>query len=155
MRCRRLSAVVGGVGVGGWNTVGVIAALVRTSKDRVSGCGPHFFDRWGWSSWTPSWRVSVPVRSRVPTWRSSSRRPRAPEVPGSLVHPLVDPQAGRVPGGTPRTRWRSGGSGCKLERTTFQRTKTSKDSYDPLREEKPDRIEEALDKESGLLLRIR
>ena len=56
---------------------------------------------------------------------------------------------------TPRTRWRSGGSGCKLERTTFQRTETSKDSNDPLREEKPDRIEEALDKESGLMLRIR
>ena len=130
----------------GGNTVPAIARLVATSEDRVREMIHRFNDTGDGDRWTLSGRVAVPAGSRLTTRRSSSRRPPPAPKLGPAVHPMEPPQARRLPGRPrPSGSCTIGGNGCgqilAAHDVTFQRTKTWKESNDPDRDAKLDRIE--------------
>lgn len=134
----------------GGNTVPVIARLVQTSEDRVREM-IHRFNERGMASLDPRWAGGRP--RRITTDDEAFIVATATSRPESL--------------GQPFTRWSLRKLACYLSdnddrvvelsrerlrqileahEVTFQRTKTWKESNDPDRDAKLDRIEEVLDK---------
>ncbi len=135
---------------GGGNTVPVIAELVATSEDRVREMIHRFNDK-GMASLDPQWAGGRPRRittdDEVFIVETANQRPEALGQPFTRwsIRKLVDYLGGNdcrvVVIGRERLREILAGHGI-----TFQRTKTWKESNDPDRDAKLDRIEEVLER---------
>ncbi|MGH8980425.1 MAG: IS630 family transposase [Acidimicrobiales bacterium] len=133
----------------GGNSVEAIARLVQTSPDRVREM-IHRFDEMGMASLDPKWAGGRP--RRITTDDETFIVTTAKARPESVGRPftrwsirkfqayLADNPTRRVVIGRERLRMLL----CRND-VTFQRTKTWKETNDPLRDEKLDRIEEVLD----------
>ena len=147
VRYRRAMVVLASAG---GNTVEVIARLVQTSPDRVREM-VHRFNDMGMRSLDPQWAGGRPRRTTTDeeSFIVTTAKARPEKVGRPFTHwslrklreYLANNQARRVKIGRERLRQ-------ILERheVTFQRTKTWKESNDPKKEVKLDRIEEVLDK---------
>jgi transposase len=135
----------------GGNDVAVIARLVQTSPDRVREM-IHSFNDQGMRALDPQWaggrprRITTEQRSLITT--TAKQRPTSLGMPFSkwsirkLAQYLATAKGGRIVVGRERLR-----QILAEEDITFQRTKTWKESPDPLREEKLARIEWLLEHE--------
>jgi transposase len=147
IRWRR--AVVVHASAGG-NTVPVIAELVSTSEDRVREM-IHRFNKKGMASLDPQWAGGRPRRITTDDENfivaTAAARPETRGRPFTrwsirkLVEYLADNDDRVVVIGRERLR-----EILADHRITFQRTKTWKESNDPDRDAKLDRIEEVLDR---------
>jgi transposase len=129
----------------GGNDVATIARLVQTSPDRVREMIHSFNDK-GMRALDPQWaggrprRITTEQRSHIIT--TATKRPTALGMPFSkwsirkLAQYLATTKGGRIVVSRERLR-----QILAEEDITFQRTKTWKESPDPLREEKLARIE--------------
>ncbi|MDH4349393.1 MAG: IS630 family transposase [Gemmatimonadota bacterium] len=134
---------------GGGNTVPVIAQLVQTSEDRVREV-IHNFNRLGMGALDPQWAGGRPrsistddVAFIVETAKTRPEKLGRPFTRWSirkLVDYLADNQTRVVKIGRERLR-----QILEREGVTFQRTKTWKESNDPERDSKLDRIEFVLE----------
>ena len=134
----------------GGNTVEAIANLVQTSPDRVREM-IHRFNEMGMASLDPKWaggrprRITTEDETFIVT--TASARPESVGLPFTrwsirkLVDYLADNPTRPVVIGRERLR-----ELLARNDVTFQRTKTWKESNDPARDEKLDRIEEVLDR---------
>ena len=146
VRYRRAMVVLASAG---GNTVEVIARLVQTSPDRVREM-IHRFNEKGMASLDPQWAGGRP--RRITTEDEAFIVKTAKERPEKVGRPfthwsvrklreyLNDNQVRRVKISKERLRQILDEAGV-----TFQKTKTWKESNDPKKEEKLDRIEEVLD----------
>ncbi|WP_319993815.1 helix-turn-helix domain-containing protein [Micromonospora sp. DR5-3] len=145
VRYRRAMIVLASAG---GNSVPVIARLVQADEDTVREV-VHKFNEKGLACLDPNGREAVPVCSTVTTRTSSSRRP--PPAPACSA---CRSRAGRC-GNSPPTCAEPPGRCIRIGRETlrcllirhqitFQRTKTWKESTDPDKDAKLDRIEYAL-----------
>jgi transposase len=135
---------------GGGNTVPVIAELVATSEDRVREMIHRFNDK-GMASLDPQWAGGRPRRITTDDEdfivETANQRPEALGQPFTrwsirkLVDYLGDNDCRVVVIGRERLREILAAHGI-----TFQRTKTWKESNDPDRDAKLDRIEEVLER---------
>ena len=133
----------------GGNTVEAIARLVQTSPDRVREM-IHRFDEMGMASLNPRWAGGRPRRITTDDEtfivKTATARPESVGLPFTrwsirkLADFLATNDAHRVLIGRERLRELLGDNDV-----TFQHTKTWKESNDPLRDEKLDRIDEVLD----------
>jgi transposase len=133
---------------GGGNTVAVIAELVATSEDRVREI-IHRFNQMGMASLDPRWAGGRPRRITTDDEAfivaTANQRPEALGQPFTrwsirkLVDYLADNEDRVVGIGRERLRQILGDHDI-----TFQRTKTWKESNDPDRDAKLDRIDEVL-----------
>jgi transposase len=135
----------------GGNDVAVIARLVQTSPDRVREMIHSFNDK-GMRALDPQWaggrprRITTEQRSHIIT--TAKKRPTSLGMPFSkwsirkLAQYLTTNKGGRIAVSRERLR-----QILAEEDVTFQRTKTWKESPDPLREEKLARIEWLLEHE--------
>src|SRR3954447_4945964 len=131
------------------NTVPAIARLVATSEDRVREM-IHRFNEKGMSSLDPRWAGGRPRRITTDDEQfivtTATARPQSPGQPfprwslRKLVAYLADNDQRVVKIGRERLRQL-----LAANEVTFQRTKTWKESNDPDRDDKLDRIEEVLD----------
>lgn len=147
VRWRRAMVILASAG---GNSVPVIAKLVQTSPDRVREV-IHRFNEIGLACLDPRWAGGRPRRispeDEAFVVKTATTRPEALRCPFTrwsirkLVCYLADNPVRRVVIGRERLRQ-------ILERheVTFQRTKTWKESNDPRRNEKLDRIEEVLER---------
>jgi transposase len=147
VRYRRAMVVLASAG---GNTVEVIARLVQTSPDRVREM-IHRFNDLGMKSLDPQWAGGRP--RRITTEDEAFIVKTAKERPEKVGRPftrwsvrklreyLNSNEVRRVKIGRERLRQLLDAHGV-----TFQRTKTWKESNDPNKEEKLDRIEEVLDR---------
>jgi transposase len=147
VRYRRAMVVLASAG---GNTVEVIARLVQTSPDRVREM-IHRFNELGMASLDPQWAGGRPrlitTEDEAFIVKTAKTRPKKLSRPFTrwsirkLRVYLAGNPVRRVVVGKERLRQ-------ILERhgVTFQRTKTWKESNDPLKEQKLDRIEEVLEK---------
>ena len=134
----------------GGNSVEAIARLVQTSPDRVREM-IHRFNEMGMASLDPRWAGGRPRRITTDDEAfivaTAKARPESLGQPFTrwsirkLVDYLAKHQSHPVVIGRERLR-----ALLAKNDVTFQRTKTWKESNDPLRDEKLDRIEEVLDK---------
>ncbi|MGQ0804237.1 MAG: IS630 family transposase [Actinomycetota bacterium] len=134
---------------GGGNTVPVIARLVQTSEDRVREV-IHNFNRLGMKALDPRWAGGRPrsigdddVAHIVETAKTRPEKLGRPFTRWSirkLAQYLGDNDTRVVKIGRERLR-----QILEREGVTFQRTKTWKESNDPERDAKLDRIEEVLE----------
>jgi len=134
----------------GGNTVPVIAKLVQTSEDRVREM-IHRFNELGMASLDPQWAGGRPRRITTDDEafivETAKTRPEKHGLPFTRwsIRKLVDYLAKHkdrpIKIGRERLRQFLAKHGI-----TFQRTKTWKESNDPQRDSKLDRIEEVLDK---------
>lgn len=132
----------------GGNTVPVIARLVQTSPDRVREV-IHTFNEMGLACLDPRWAGGRPRRispeDETFIVETATTRPEKLGMPFThwsirkLCRYLADNPVRRVVIGRERLRQILGRHGV-----TFQRTKTWKESNDPERDQKLDRIEEVL-----------
>jgi transposase len=134
----------------GGNTVEVIARLVQTSPDRVREM-IHRFNELGMSSLDPQWAGGRP--RRITTEDVAFIVKTAKDRPGKAGKPftrwsvrklrdyLGDNQVRKIDVSRERLR-----QILDEHQVTFQRTKTWKESNDPAKEAKLDRIEEVIDK---------
>lgn len=135
----------------GGNDVGVIAGLVQTSPDRVREM-IHRFNELGMESLDPRWAGGRPrlitTRDRELIVKTAKKRPRSLGQPWTrwsirkLRDYLATKKGRKVVISRERLR-----QVLAEERITFQRTKTWKESPDPLREQKLARIEWLLEHE--------
>ena len=133
----------------GGNSVEAIARLVQTSPDRVREM-VHRFNEMGMASLDPRWAGGRPRRITTDDEafivKTAKARPESLTQPFTrwsirkLVDYLAKHQSHPVVIGRERLRELLGRNDV-----TFQRTKTWKESNDPLRDEKLDRIEEVLE----------
>jgi transposase len=147
VRYRRAMVVLASAG---GNTVEVIARLVQTSPDRVREM-IHRFNEMGMRSLDPKWAGGRPRRITTDDERfiveTAKQRPSKVGQPFShwslrkLRGYLAHNDVRKVKVGKERLRQILDKHGV-----TFQRTKTWKESNDPRKEEKLDRIEEVLAK---------
>jgi transposase len=133
----------------GGNSVDAIARLVQTSPDRVREM-IHRFNEMGMASLDPRWAGGRPRRITTDDEafivKTAQARPEAVGLPFTrwslrkLAAYLADNPVRRIVIGRERLR-------AILARNdvTFQRTKTWKETNDPLRDEKLDRIEEVIE----------
>ena len=147
VRYRRAMVVLASAG---GNTVEVIARLVQTSPDRVREM-IHRFNEMGMRSLDPQWAGGRPRRitTEDETFIVNTAKTRPEKLGRPFTHwsikklrvYLAGNGARKVKIGKERLRQ-------ILERheVTFQRTKTWKESNDPLKDQKLDRIEEVLDR---------
>ena len=145
VRWRRASVVLASAG---GNTVPVIARLAATSRDRVREVVHRFNDE-GVASLDPRWAGGRPRRITTDDEDfivgAATTRPEALGLPFTrwslrkLAAYLGDNQTGVVKISVERLRQILAARGV-----TFQRTKTWKESNDPERDAKLDRIEEVL-----------
>jgi transposase len=145
VRYRRAMVVLASAG---GNTVEVIARLVQTSPDRVREM-IHRFNEKGMASLDPGWAGGRPRRITTDDVafivETAKKRPQQVGEPFShwslrkLRCHLADNPTRRVRIGRERLRQL-----LDEGHVTFQRTKTWKESNDPRKEEKLDRIEEVL-----------
>lgn len=134
----------------GGNSVEAIARLVQTSPDRVREM-IHRFNEMGMASLDPKWAGGRPRRITTDDEtfivKTAKARPEAVGLPFTrwsirkLAAYLADNETRPVPIGRERLRVVLANNDV-----TFQRTKTWKETNDPLRDEKLDRIEAVLDK---------
>jgi transposase len=132
------------------NTVEAIARLVQTSPDRVREM-IHRFNEMGMASLDPKWAGGRPRRITTEDEafivQTAKARPEAVGLPFTrwsirkLCGYLADNPTRRVAIGRERLR-----ALLAKNDVTFQRTKTWKESNDPARDDKLDRIEEVLDR---------
>ncbi len=135
----------------GGNDVAVIARLVQTSPDRVREM-IHRFNDLGMRSLDPQWAGGRPrqitTSDRAVIVETATTRPAALGQPFTrwsirkLAGYLATRKGGRLQVGRERLRQILAAAGI-----TFQRTKTWKESPDPLKEEKLTRIEWLLEHE--------
>lgn len=147
VRYRRAMVVLASAGN---NTVEVIAQLVQTSPDRVREM-IHRFNELGMASLDPQWAGGRPRRITTEDEdfivATAKQRPEKAGRPFShwsirkLRGYLADNKVRKVVIGKERLR-----QILDRHEVTFQRTKTWKQSNDPLKEAKLDRIEEIFDK---------
>ena len=147
VRYRRAMVVLASAG---GNTVEVIARLVQTSPDRVREM-IHRFNDMGMKSLDPQWAGGRPRRitteDKVFIVETAKERPQKVGRPFThwsirkLREYLADNDVRRVKIGRERLRQVLDEAGV-----TFQRTKTWKESNDPHKDEKLDRIEEVIDR---------
>ncbi len=147
VRYRRAMVVLASAG---GNTVEVIARLVQTSPDRVREM-IHRFNELGMSSLDPQWAGGRP--RRITTEDVAFIVKTAKDRPGKAGKPftrwsvrklrdyLGDNQVRKIDVSRERLR-----QILDEHQVTFQRTKTWKESNDPAKEAKLDRIEEVIDK---------
>ena len=147
VRWRRATVVLASAG---GNTVEVIARLVQTSPDRVREM-IHRFNELGMKSLDPKWAGGRP--RRITTEDEAFIVKTAKTRPEKLGRPftrwsirklrkyLADNRVRHVKIGKERLRQL-----LDVHDVTFQRTKTWKESNDPHKEEKLDRIEEVLER---------
>jgi transposase len=147
VRYRRAMVVLASAG---GNTVEVIARLVQTSPDRVREM-IHRFNEMGMGSLDPQWAGGRP--RRITTEDEAFIVTTAKERPAKAGRPfsrwsvrklreyLANNPIRKVMIGRERLRQL-----LDEHKVTFQRTKTWKESNDPCKEAKLDRIEEVLDK---------
>ena len=145
VRYRRALVVLASAG---GNTVPVIARLVQTSEDRVREV-IHKFNKLGMACLDPKWAGGRPRRITtedeefiVQTAKTRPEKLGRPFTRWS-VRKLVDYLAHYSPRRIVISRERLRGILAKHD-VTFQRTKTWKESNDPDKEQKLDRIEEVL-----------
>ena len=134
----------------GGNSVGVIAVLVRTSEDRVREM-IHRFNELGVASLDPRWAGGRPrlitTTDRELIVRSAKKRPRSLGQPFTrwsirkLRDYLATKKGRRV--GVSRERLRQV---LVEEKITFQKTKTWKESNDPLKDQKLAMIDRLLER---------
>jgi transposase len=147
VRYRRAMVVLASAG---GNTVEVIARLVQTSPDRVREM-IHRFNEMGMRSLDPRWAGGRPRRITtedeqfiVETAKARPERAGRPFTHWSLRklrEYLANNSVRKVKVGRERLR-----QILDRHEVTFQRTKTWKESNDPKKEEKLDRIEEVLER---------
>jgi transposase len=147
VRYRRAMVVLASAG---GNTVEVIARLVQTSPDRVREM-IHRFNEMGMRSLDPKWAGGRPRRITTEDEafivETAKARPEKASMPFThwslrkLRDYLATNPVRRV--GISKERLRQV---LDDHHVTFQRTKTWKESNDPLKEQKLDRIEEVLEK---------
>jgi transposase len=147
VRYRRAMVVLASAG---GNTVEVIARLVQTSPDRVREM-IHRFNEMGMRSLDPKWAGGRP--RRITTEDEEFIVKTAKERPGKVGRPfthwslrklrdyLAKNRAHRLKISKERLR-----QVLQHHEVTFQRTKTWKESNDPKKDEKLDRIDEVLAK---------
>jgi transposase len=145
VRYRRAMVVLASAG---GNTVEVIAKLVQTSPDRVREM-IHRFNELGMASLDPQWAGGRPRRITTDDEdfivETATARPE--KVGRPFTHWSLEKLRGYLADNPVRTvvigkeRLRQI---LERRRVTFQRTKTWKESNDPHKEEKLDRIEEVL-----------
>ncbi|HVB00257.1 MAG TPA: IS630 family transposase [Acidimicrobiales bacterium] len=133
----------------GGNTVEAIARLVQTSPDRVREM-IHRFDEMGMASLDPRWAGGRPRRITTDDEtfivKTATARPESVGLPFTrwsirkLADYLAKNEHHQVMIGRERLRELLGDNDV-----TFQHTKTWKESNDPLRDEKLDRIDEVLE----------
>lgn len=146
VRWRRSMVVLASAG---GNSVEAIARLVQTSPDRVREM-IHRFNELGMASLDPKWAGGRPRRITTDDEtfivETATARPESVGRPFTrwsirkLAAYLADNPTRRVVIGRERLR-----ELLATHDVTFQRTKTWKESNDPQRDEKLDRIEEVLD----------
>jgi len=146
VRYRRAMVVLASAG---GNTVEVIARLVQTSPDRVREM-IHRFNDMGMASLDPRWAGGRPRRITIEDEefivKTAKTRPEKLGRPFThwsvrkLRQYLADNPTRKISVGKERLRQILDG-----HEVTFQRTKTWKESNDPHKEAKLDRIEEVLD----------
>jgi transposase len=150
VRWRRAMVVLASAG---GNDVATIARLVQTSPDRVREM-IHRFNDMGMRSLDPQWAGGRPRRitttQRELIVETAKTRPATLGMPFShwsvrkLAAFLATPKGGTLTVGRERLRQILGDAGV-----TFQRTKTWKESPDPLKDQKLDRIEWLLEHVRG------
>lgn len=133
----------------GGNTVPVIADLVQTSEDRVREM-IHRFNELGMESLDPQWAGGRPrlitTTDRELIVKTATKRPRSLGQPFTrwsirkLADYLATKKGRKVTVSRERLR-----QILAEEKITFQKTKTWKESNDPLKEEKLARIEHLLE----------
>lgn len=147
VRYRRAMVVLASAGS---NTVEVIARLVQTSPDRVREM-IHRFNEMGMASLDPKWAGGRPRQMTTEDEefivKTAKQRPEKVGLPFShwsirkLRGYLADNKVRKVVIGKERLR-----QILDRHEVTFQKTKTWKQSNDPAKEAKLDRIEEIFDK---------
>jgi transposase len=147
VRYRRAMVVLASAG---GNTVEVIARLVQTSPDRVREM-IHRFNDMGMKSLDPQWAGGRPRRitTEDEAFIVATAKTRPEKVGRPFTHWSVrklreylnNNDVRRIKIGKERLRQMLDDHGV-----TFQKTKTWKESNDPKKEEKLDRIEEVLDR---------
>lgn len=147
VRYRRAMVVLASAG---GNTVEVIARLVQTSPDRVREM-IHRFNDMGMNSLDPQWAGGRP--RRITTEDEAFIIKTAKERPTKVGRPFTHWSVRKLRGylaNNPVRRIKIGKERLRqiLDEAgvTFQKTKTWKESNDPEKEEKLDRIEEILDR---------
>ena len=148
MKWRRAMVVLASAG---GNTVPVIADLVQTSEDRVREM-IHRFNELGMVSLDPQWAGGRPrlitTTDRELIVKTATKRPRSLGQPFTrwsirkLADYLATKKGRKVTVSRERLR-----QILAEEKITFQKTKTWKESNDPLKEEKLARIEHLLERE--------